>query len=118
MLSGTLQHGTSGIGHITLTPRDKEIEAAREDLAAEATRTAPACINGVAKAASRGVADVVRIAMDPDAAETAEVNDVNAPSVALPKMVERPSPPMAVAAGDAEISVIVAVMAELSRQGG
>jgi len=119
LLSGALEHGANGIGDASLSPREEELDAARQDIAAEATDKALKLVDAVAKAAHRTVSGVMHISIDPRIGDPAGIPAVPSPTpVAMPKMVTaaRPSPPpVAVAAGDVEITVEVALTAALDR---
>ena len=103
MLSGSLENGATGIVQSGSTPREEEVEAARQELAAEATRLALARARAVAAAAEARVAGVHRIELDPAGPPGAFMGEAAAPVMRAP----RPVPPMASAAGEAEVVVRV-----------
>ena len=103
LLSGSLENGATGIVQSGSLPREEETEAARQELAAEATRTALLRARAVAVAAEARVAGVQRIELDPAYGTASFMAEAGAPMMRAPA----PVPPMASAAGDAELVVRV-----------
>ena len=109
LLTGSLEHGGNSLEQTGFAPREEEMDAARQDLAAAATRTALAQAEAVAKAVGRTVRGVQQIVVDPD------------PGM-LPSRGFRAYAPAAQAqtalipteAGDVEITATVAVTVNLA----
>ncbi|MBP0494266.1 SIMPL domain-containing protein [Pararoseomonas indoligenes] len=110
LLSGSLENGATGLLQSGSLPREEEVEAARQELAAEATRTALARARAVAAAAEARVAGVQRIEMDPPGA----VLPYGAEAAAPMMRAQVPVPPMASAAGEAEVVVRVTAVLRLA----
>ncbi len=66
LLAGVLDHGANTINSTGFTPTEEEIAAARKELSAEATRTAIAQAEAIAKAAGMHVVAVRTINVQPD----------------------------------------------------
>jgi len=107
LLSGSLENGATGLLQSGSLPREEEVEAARQELAAEATRTALARARAVAAAAGERVAGVQRIELDPARPPVAYAGEL----VARAPRARAPLPAMASEAGESE--VVVRVVATL-----
>jgi uncharacterized protein YggE len=101
VLSGSLEHGANTISQTQFTPTESEIDAARRDLAIEATKTALARADAIAQAAG------VRVV---------QIEDINVASeqAVLPTFkaaggLQAPARVVETAAGEQEISVRVSV---------
>ncbi len=117
LLDGSLAHGANTVGQVTLTPREDEIDAARQALAAEATTLAVRQLDAVAQAAGHKIAGIRSINVDPQQVfygmpdpdtATMRAEKVPAPGSAAPV-------PVAVVAGQSDISITVAVTATLDK---
>jgi uncharacterized protein len=113
ILSGALSNGANTINSTTFTPTEQQIEDARRDLAAEATRNAMTQIESVAKAVSSRVVAIRNI-------------EVNSFSGVEPRPMQRmlamkamdapaPAPPIETAQGDQQVSITVSVTAAVAR---
>ncbi|WP_338664385.1 SIMPL domain-containing protein [Pararoseomonas sp. SCSIO 73927] len=111
LLSGSLENGATGLLQSGSLPREEEVEAARQELAAEATRTALARARAVAAAAGARVAGVHRIELDPPGATLPYAAEAAAPMM---RRAPVPVPPMASAAGEAEVAVRVTAVLRLA----
>ncbi len=105
VLAGVLDHGANTINSTGFTPTEEEIAAARKELSAEATRTAIAQAEAIAKAAGMHVVAVRTINVQPD-------QDDNrlryTPSAGLMmEMKARASSPIATAPGEQVFSTRV-----------
>lgn len=109
LLSGSLENGATGLLQSGAQPREEDIETARQELAAEATRAALARARSVAAAAEGKLGGIQRIEVDP----------VSLPGGFEPDMAlrmeraPRPVPPMASAAGETEVMVRVSLSVRL-----
>ncbi|MFC0410902.1 SIMPL domain-containing protein [Roseomonas elaeocarpi] len=107
LLSGSLENGGSGLAQSGSSPREEEVEAAREELAAEATRTALRRAGAIAKAAGTALGPIARIEVDPAAIPRPPVYG----NLAMARAV--PPPPMATEAGESEVVAQVQVTVRL-----
>ncbi|MFT8243550.1 SIMPL domain-containing protein [Roseomonas sp. BN140053] len=114
LLSGSLENGATGLSQSGSLPREEEVEAARQELAAEATRTALARARAVAAAADARVAGVGRIEVDPSGLPS----PFGDPVAMRMERARAPVPAMASAAGEAEVSVRVLVTVRLAPGSG
>jgi len=114
LLAGSLENGANGVVQSGSSPREEEVEAARRELAAEATRAAMARVRAVAEAAEARLDGIHRLELDP--ARTGGRPDY-APAMAM--RMERPAavPPIAVAAGETEVSVRVSLTMRVAPRG-
>ncbi len=104
VLDGALSHGANTIDGLALRPRESETEAARNRLAAEATRAALAQARAVAEAAGLRLGEIRSITVEPGQ------------TMLRPMMMRAASAgpaPMPTEAGDSEVSAGVAVTAAL-----
>jgi uncharacterized protein YggE len=108
LLAGSLEHGATGVVQSGSVPREAEVETARQELAAEATRTALARAGAMAAAADTRLGAIQRIDADlsggPGFAAMAAMRKSSAPM---------PAPPVASAAGEMEVVVRVSVTVRL-----
>ena len=103
VLGGSLEHGANSIDQTQFAPLESEIDAARRDLAIEATKTALARADAIAEAAGERV---VRIEDINVASEETVVPTPFKATRELPAPVTRT---IATTAGDQEISVRVSI---------
>ena len=111
VLAGCLDHGADSLDTVAFTPTEEELEAARRELATEATRTAVAQATAVAEAAGEHVVRLQSVNVGapngyaPPAPRFAvSLRAAAAPAVAVPALP-----------GDAAISVTVAVQVRIDR---
>ncbi len=103
VLDGALGQGANMVDGLALRPRESEMDAARNRLAAEATRTALAQAKAVAEAAGLRLGPVKSIAIEPGQ------------GVPRPMMARAASAgPMPTEAGDSEVSASVTITAALA----
>lgn len=109
VLAGCLDHGADTIQAVQFTPREEELEAARRELATEATRDAMAQARAVTEAAGQHLVRVKTI-------------DVQAPAMPGPMQMDgmapmlraaRPVAALPAAAGDAPVTVTVAIQVRI-----
>ena len=113
ILSGALSNGANTINSTTFTPTEQQMEDARRDLAAQATKSAMVQIDSVAKAVGSHVVSIRSI----------EVGSVSGgeprpmPMMRAMKMMDAPAPapPIDTAQGDQQISINVSVTAAVAR---
>ncbi len=111
LLSGVLGHGANNIDSNTFTPTEEEVAAARAALSAEATRTAIAQAETIAKAAGMHVVAVRTVNVEADAGFEPRAR-------AFPmqmKALAAPAPPIEIAAGDQSLSMRVDVTIAAAR---
>jgi len=96
LLAGSLDHGANALQQSGSSPGDGEVDRARDELAAEATRTALAQATAVAQAAGQRVTSVAEIVVD-------------GPERPVLAMARSAAPPVAQQAGDTEVTVGVSV---------
>ena len=109
LLSGSLEHGGNSLEQTGLAPREEELDAARQDLAATATRTALAQAKAIAKAVGRSVRGVRQIVVDPDSGMP-PMRSFRAYAAAAPAA----APMIPTEAGDVEVTATVTVTATLA----
>lgn len=112
LLSGVLDHGANSIDSNTFTPTEDEVTAARAALSAEATRTAIAQAEAIAKAAGMHVVAVRTINVEADA--PFEPRSRSFPMQAMRAMAA-PAPPIETAAGDQSLSMRVDITIAATR---
>ena len=110
LLAGSLEHGGNSLEQTGLAPREEELDAARQDLAAAATRTALAQAEAVAKAVGRTVRGVQQIVVDPDSGMPLG-RSFRAYALAAPAA----APTIPTEAGDVEVTATVAVTVDLDK---
>ena len=115
LLSGALENGATGVSQSGSLPREEEVEAARAELAAEATRSALARARAVAAAAETRIGGVQRIDLDP-AGDGPDGGDFE-PAARMRRPAPRPVPAMGSAAGEAEVVARVIVVVRLADGG-
>jgi len=98
LLAGSLDHGANALQQSGSSPRDEEVDRARDELAAEVTRTALAQA-AVAQAAGQRVTGVAEIVVD----------GPERPMRPMMAMARSAAPPVAQQAGDTEVTVGVLV---------
>ncbi|WP_419806038.1 SIMPL domain-containing protein [Terriglobus sp.] len=116
LLAGALANGANTIDGTVFTPTEQEIEDARRDLAAQATKTAVAQVETIARAVGLHVLSMRDISVGSASPGTP---DIPSPAmVAMPAMMragEPPPPPIATAQGDQQLSISVSVTAAAGR---
>ena len=106
LIAGSLDNGANALGSIHFSPRPEEIQAARQDLATEATKTALAEARVVAEAAGQHVVRVQSISVG--GPQPLPMMRAFAPSPAM-----QGAAPMPADAGDSAISVSVSVQVKI-----
>ncbi|MBV8913249.1 MAG: SIMPL domain-containing protein [Acetobacteraceae bacterium] len=108
VLGGVLDKGANAVEDTTLLPRETEVEAARQDLATQAVRTAIAQAKSVAEAAGRRLGAVRQIVVDPG---------LGLPPRPVPMYAARAAgaaaAPIATEAGESEVAATVSVVVNL-----
>ena len=112
LLGGSLEHGANTIIQTVLMPSESEIDAAREELTINATKTALAQAETVAKAADARVVGIREINVEPEGEvvpfRSAQAEKGRAISAAMSRTI-------ATAAGEQELAVRVVVHATIDR---
>lgn len=115
LLAGCLDNGATGLGQFGSSPREQEMEAARQEMVAEAGQAALAQARAIATAVGQRIAGVEFVEVDP-------LPGVGA-GLVLPDTVSmsasRPAPPVqpvANEAGDSSFSVKVVMTLRLAPQ--
>lgn len=111
LLGGSLEHGANTIIQTVFMPRESEIEAARQELAVEATKMALAQAEAVAKAAATRVVGIREINVAPEG----EVVPLRARSEKVPAVSAAINRTIATTAGEQELAVRVEVRAAIDR---
>ena len=106
VLGGAMGKGVNSIDGTQLVPRESEVEAARQDLAASAVKTALAQARAVAEAAGRRLGAVQQIIVDPG---------LGLPTRPVPMMSMRmaTAAPVETQAGESEVAATVSVIVNL-----
>ena len=102
-LGNALARGGNTLESTSLVPRQAEVDAARQELAAQAVRTALAQAKAVAEAAGRRLGPVRQIQVDPGFGLPRPL-----PAFATAKMMDVAAP-IATEAGDSEVAATVSV---------
>ncbi len=108
-LAGVLDNGGNSLDDTTIRPRETEMDAARQQLAAVAVRVAMAQAAAVAQAAGRRLGAVHQIMVDPGLGLAPRAAPMFAPRVA---MAAAPAP-IATEAGDSEMAATVSLVVDL-----
>lgn len=112
LLGGSLEHGANTIIQTVLMPSEGEIDAARQELAINATKTALAQAEAVAKAADARIVGIREINVAPEG-EVVPLGRAQAgKGLAVSAAVDRA---IATAAGEQELAVRVVVHAAIDR---
>ena len=115
ILSGALSNGANTINSTNFTPTEQQMEDARRDLAAEATKTAMTQIESVAKAVSSRVVSVREIQIG----SVSGYEPRPMPMMRAMKMMDAAAPaappPIETAQGDQQISINVTVTAAVAK---
>ncbi|GAC1344595.1 MAG: hypothetical protein NVSMB18_22500 [Acetobacteraceae bacterium] len=107
VLGGALSKGSNTVDGTVLSPRESEVEAARQQLAADAVRTALAQAARVAEAAARQTGAVRQILVDPGLGLQPR------PGVMFASRMAVAGAPIATEAGDSEVTATVTVIVAL-----
>ena len=110
VLGSALANGANTVDNTTLLPRETEIEAARQDLAASAVRTALGQARAVAEAAGYRLGPVQQILVDPG---------LGLPPRPMPMFAAARAAapaPIATEAGESEVSATVSVVTAILPQ--
>ena len=116
LLAGALANGANTIDSTTFTPTEQEIDDARRDLAAQATKTAMTQVESIAKAVSLHLLAIRDISVGSPApvASEYEIGMRDMVTRAAAKAVPAP-PPIQTASGDQQLSISVSLTAALGR---
>ncbi len=114
LLAGALSNGANTIDSTVFTPTEQEIDDARRDLAAQATKTAVAQVESIAKAVGLRLLAVRDIAVGSPTPVRSEEFE---PGMAMRAMkVAQPAPPpVAVAQGEQQLSLSISITAAVGR---
>ncbi len=113
LLAGCLDNGATGLGQFGSSPREQEVEAARQEMVAEAGQAALAQARAIATAVGQRIAGVEFVAVDP----LPGVGAVQVVPAYLPERAALPSAPVqpvANEAGDSSFSVTVVMTLRLA----
>ncbi len=113
LLAGSLDNGATGLLQSGFSPREEELDAARRELAAEATRTALGQARSIAQAAEQRVAGIQRIEVATPRAPGSDEPEAEFRMARAP----RPVPPIASEAGGSDVAVTVFVTIRLAPPG-
>ena len=113
LLAGALANGANTIDSTVFTPTEQEIEDARRDLAAQATKTAVAQVETVAKSVGLHVLAVREISVGSPLPVQSETQAPR--QFVMRAMAAEPAPPIATAQGDQQLSISVSVVAAVGR---
>ena len=111
LITDALAHGANTLESVNFQPREEEAEAARRELATEATKTALAQAEAVAKAAGTHVASIHEITVDPNG--TMVYRPMPMAVRALSDMKQ--AAPIATESGEQEISITVNLDANIAQ---
>lgn len=116
ILAGALTNGANTIDTTVFTPTEQEIEDARRDLAAQATKTAVAQVETIAKAVGLRMLALRDVSVGSPSPAASENNDgiYMRAMKAMPVAAAAP-PPIATAQGDQQLSISVSVTAAVGR---
>ena len=113
LLAGCLDHGASGLGENAASPRESEIDQARQELAAEAARIALAQATAIAVALGERLDGIAQVEVEP-AYGLLPAPPPPPSRMAMP--AGHPTPPVATEAGETDISVGVTLTARVAPQ--
>ncbi|AEU34797.1 SIMPL domain-containing protein [Granulicella mallensis] len=114
LMSGALAQGANTLGAVVFTSREEDVDAARKELAVEATHLAMEQAASVAKAAGSHIAGIIAIEVDPQNA-TLDFAKASYAAPAAPAMAGLRAAPIATAAGDQDLSIAVNVQVEVAQ---
>jgi uncharacterized protein len=112
LMSGALEKGANTLGEVNFTSREEDIDTARKELAAEATKLAMEQATSVAQAAGAHITGIRAIDVDPQNATL--VDERESPTAGAAPIMASKSVPIATAAGDQEVSIAVNVQVEVA----
>lgn len=113
LLAGCLDNGATGLGQFGSSPREQEMEAARQEMVAEAGQAALAQARAIAAAVGQRIAGVEFVEIDP----MPGISTAPAMPAYLTERASRPAPPVrpvATEAGDSSFSVVVVMTLRLA----
>lgn len=111
LITDALAHGANTLESVNFQPREEEAEAARRELATEATKTALAQAEAVAKAAGTHVASIHEITVDPNGSITYRPMAMAVRAFSDQKQAA----PIATESGDQEVSITVNLDANIAQ---
>ena len=115
LLAGALLNGANTIDGTVFTPTEQEIEDARRDLAAQATKTAVAQVETIAKAVGLRMLALRDVEVGAPTPAASENNDQMFARAMKAAPAAPPPPPIATAQGDQQLSISVSVTAAVGR---
>ena len=112
LLAGCLENGATGLGQFGSSPREQEIEAARQEMVAEASQAAFAQARAIGTVVGQRIAGVELVEVDP----MPGVSSAPAVYADLQRAARPPPPvrPIANEAGDSSFSVVVVMTLRVS----
>ncbi len=115
VLAGCLDNGATALGQFGSSPREEEVEAARQDMVGEATRAAAAQARAIAEAVGQKIAGIDLVQVDP----LPRTDPVSAGAAYPAERAAQaaPVPPIASAAGDSDLSVTVVMTVRVATPG-
>ena len=111
-ITDALAHGATTLDSVNFQPREEEAEAGRRELATEATKTALAQAEAVAKAVGIRVASIHQITVDPNGSLAPRPMAMAARAF-TPQLLA--GPPIATEAGDQDVSITVDLEANIAQ---
>ncbi len=117
LVTGALTQGANTLQQVSFAPREEEIDAARQELAAEATRTALAQAEAVTKAAGERVTGIREIVVDPENGVRPLADSYESSRATSFAALAKPAspPPIATASGDQEVRMTVDMRVEIAK---
>lgn len=112
LITDALAHGANTLESVNFQPREEEAEAARRELATEATKTALAQAEAVAKAVGIRVTSIHQITVDPNGSFAPRPMMMSARAFSPQLKAEAP---IATEAGDQEVSITVDLDANIAQ---
>jgi uncharacterized protein YggE len=113
LLAGCLDNGATGLGQFGSSPREQEIEAARQEMVTEASQAALTQARAIAVTTGQRIAGVELVEVDP----TSGLGAVPVMSPYMAERAARPAPPVrpvATEAGESGASVMVVMTLRLA----
>ena len=115
LLAGALANGANTIDSTVFTPTEQEIEDARRDLAAQATKAAVAQVETIAKAVGLRMLALRDVEVGSPAPARSETVDGMPMREMRAMAAAQAPPPIATAQGDQQLSISVSVTAAVGR---
>ena len=115
LLAGALANGANTIDSTVFTPTEQEIEDARRDLAAQATKTAIAQVETISKAVGLHVISLRDISVGTPSRAGSETPMATMAYSMRAMKAAAPAPPIETAQGEQQLSISVSVTAAVGR---